>query len=153
MSRRLPMAVLIAAVLAVLPGGASAAAPRTTLAAVEHDVMCTVCGVPLEIAESAQADRERVLIRSLIARGQTKAQVERELVVQYGPAVLALPRHSGFSLTAYLVPVALVLAMGFALFITVPRWRARPAGEIAAPAALTPDEAARLDGELARLDA
>lgn len=153
MIRRTLVGVVVAVTLTALPGGAAAAAPRTTLAAVEHDVMCTVCGVPLELAESAQADRERAFIRSLIDRGQTKAQVERALVTQYGRAVLALPRHSGFSLAAYLVPIALALAVGLALSLTLPRWRRRPAEATAVAAAPSPADAAWLDDELARLDA
>ena len=68
--------------------------------------MCDTCNVPLYIAESPRADQLRREIRALIARGETKAQIKDTLKTRYGPAILALPENSGFSLAAYLVPIA-----------------------------------------------
>jgi cytochrome c-type biogenesis protein CcmH len=145
----------IALLLALLLAGAgpAAAAPRASLPAIERQVMCVTCKIPLNLAESPQADRERAFIQSLIAEGQSEAQIKRALVGQYGPAVLALPSSHGFDLAAYLVPVAALLALlaGLAL---LPRWRRRapatPAQEPAAP--LSGADAARLDADLAHFD-
>ena len=92
--------------------------------------MCPICGTLLELAESPQAQRERVLVKRLIAEGKTKAEVKDALVAQYGPAVLALPEGSGFDLSAYLVPVIAFVAAGVALAFGVLRWRraAKPPG-------------------------
>ncbi len=79
--------------------------------AIERQVMCVTCKIPLNVAESPQSQRERAYIRGLIAEGKTEAQIKSELVAQYGSSVLALPSAKGFDLAAYLVPVAVVLAL------------------------------------------
>ena len=66
--------------------------------------MCVTCKIPLNVAESPQADRERAFIRELIDEGRDEAQIKHALVGQYGTTVLALPPASGFDLTVYLVP-------------------------------------------------
>jgi cytochrome c-type biogenesis protein CcmH/NrfF len=145
----------IALLLAILAAGAgqAAATPRTSLPAIERQVMCVTCKIPLNVAESPQADRERAFIQGLIDQGKGEAQIKRALVGQYGPAVLALPSGHGFDLAAYLVPVAALLALlaGLAL---LPRWRRRaPAAPNQEPAApLSGADAARLDADLAHFD-
>src|SRR6202035_2842289 len=92
-------------------GAASRAAPRTSLPVIERQVMCVTCKIPLNVAQSQQANRERAFIQSLIDQGQTEAQIKRALVGQYGPTVLALPSAHGFDLTVYLAPLAAFLAL------------------------------------------
>ena len=70
--------------------------------------MCVSCKEPLSVAQSPQAMAERNFIRTLVAQGQTKAQIERALVAQYGTAVLGRPPAHGFNLTVYILPPALV---------------------------------------------
>jgi len=135
---------------------AFAAAPRTNLAQIEPQVMCVTCGIPLELAVSPQADRERADIQRLIDQGLTTAQIKHALVLQLGPSVLALPPHQGFDLAAYLVPVIVILALLGMLAVGLRRWRRRtPEGPPpAAPDAdLRPLDAARLQDDLARFDA
>jgi cytochrome c-type biogenesis protein CcmH len=117
-------------------------------------VMCVACGVPLEIAESPQADRERAYIRQLVARGLTKDQVKSELVATYTDRVLAMPRTKGFGLAAFVVPVAVVIAALIALAIGLPRWRRRKrdggdGGSEGGGPVLSADDAQRLDADLA----
>jgi cytochrome c-type biogenesis protein CcmH len=141
------------AIVAGSPAAALAATPHTTLPDVEDEVMCPVCGTPLNQAQAPQAERERELIRSLIAQGMTKEQIKRRLVDEYGPGVLASPPPEGFSLAAYLVPVGLgVLAVALLAF-ALTRWRRRPVQPEAAPAALSATDADRLADDLARHDA
>jgi len=140
--------------LMALPAGALAA-PRTSLPDVEDEVMCPVCGVPLNLAEGApQADRQRAFIQRLIDRGLSKEQIKRRLVDEYGPAVLATPERRGFSLAAYAVPIALGLGAFALLVLLLPRWARRGRAPAAAPArSLTEAEARRLDEDLASYDA
>ena len=147
-----------AAIASTDPSAASAATPRASLPAIESQVMCVTCKIPLNVAQSPQSDRERAFIQSLIDQGQGEAQIKRALVAQYGPTVLALPSTHGFDLAAYLVPLlALVLVLG-SLALLLPRWRreGRSAGESGAESetALAPDPAdtARLEADLARFD-
>jgi cytochrome c-type biogenesis protein CcmH len=135
---------------------------------VESQVMCVTCKIPLTVAQSPQADRERAFIQELIDRGQSEAQIKQALVGQYGPQVLALPATHGFDLAAYLAPIAVVaFALGL-LLLLLPRWRRRGrtqpaaaaglAGESTAEAGareeqtLSPADAARLEADLARFD-
>jgi cytochrome c-type biogenesis protein CcmH len=120
-----PLVLAIALLLALLGTAVAQAAPapRTSLHAVESEVMCVSCGVPLAIAESPQADAERREITRLIEQGKTKQEILDSLVVTYGDTVLASPKDEGFGLAAYLVPIALVLAMLIALAVYLPRWR------------------------------
>lgn len=151
-------ALLAAAALGLLaaPALAPAAEPRTTLPAIEQQVMCVVCRTPLAVANGPQADAERRQIRELIAQGRDEQQIKDELVAQYGERVLALPDDDGFNLAVYLVPIAALLLALALLAFALPRWRrsarvraGRPA--VAAPA-LSAEDAQRLDEDLARHD-
>jgi len=149
--------LLAAAVLtAVLLPPAALAAPQASITDIEDEVMCPICGTLLELAESPQAQRERALVRRLIAAGKTKAEIKDALVAEYGPEALALPRGSGFDLTAYLVPAIAFIAALAGLTLGVRRWRrAAPASpsEAPPPAAEPPSgDAERLEADLARYD-
>lgn len=134
---------------------AGAAASRTTVNEIEGEVMCPVCGTLLELAESPQAKRERVFIAKLVAEGRTRAQIKDALVAQYGPQVLALPKATGFDLSAYLVPIVALLVAVVALALSVARWRraaSPPTDPEAARATPDDDESARLEADLRRYD-
>jgi cytochrome c-type biogenesis protein CcmH len=104
------MILATALALLVLAVPARACAPRTSLAALDDEVMCTACGLPLSLApDSPQAQNERALILRLVGDCQTKAQIKDRLVDEYGSEVLASPPSHGFGATAWLVPL-----LGFA---------------------------------------
>jgi cytochrome c-type biogenesis protein CcmH len=151
MRRLVPIALLVAALLS---GGVAAVAPaqsRVQLPDIEDEVMCPICGTLLELSQAPQAVRQRAFIRRLIAEGKSKQQIKDALVRQFGPEVLATPRHSGFELSAYWVPlVGLGLAL-VALVLGVRRWR-RQAGPAEEPAPEDEEQARRLDSDLARYD-
>jgi len=162
-SRRLAVpAVTLIALLALclsapsaLGMGAAVAPPRTSLPVIERQVMCVTCKIPLQVAESPQANREREFIQGLIDEGQDEAQIKRSLVAQYGPTVLALPSAQGFDLTVYLVPLTVFLALLATLAVLLPRWRRHTraqAGSVLEASPLDPAAAARLEADLARFD-
>jgi cytochrome c-type biogenesis protein CcmH len=146
--------LLLMAALVVAPAAASVA-PRASLSEIEGEVMCPVCGTLLELSESPQAQRERVFISRQIAAGKTKAEIKEVLVAEYGREVLALPSGSGFSLSAYVVPIVAFLVAAVALALGVLRWR-RAGGppDRGSPSGRSPgdDDAKRLDADLARYD-
>ncbi|HEV2060656.1 MAG TPA: cytochrome c-type biogenesis protein CcmH, partial [Solirubrobacteraceae bacterium] len=111
---RLALAVLL---LALVPATALPAAPKADLVDVEDEVMCVTCKIPLNIAEGRQPDRQRALIRDLIAEGKTKPQIKQALVAEYGEDVLALPETSGVGVTAYAIPVVLGVVVAVALLL------------------------------------
>jgi cytochrome c-type biogenesis protein CcmH len=148
-------ALVVAWAIAAPAATAHAAQARTSLPVIERQVMCVTCKIPLNVAQSPQADRERAFIQGLIDEGHSEAQIKQALVGQYGPAVLGLPSTHGFDLSAYLVPLAVVFALLVLLVLLLPRWRRRAradagGGTSAAPLAAT--DAARLDADLARFD-
>jgi cytochrome c-type biogenesis protein CcmH len=146
----LSLGVLIGAMPAI-----AATTTRTSLPQIERQVMCVTCKIPLNVAESPQATRERVFIRSLIVKGLDESQVKDQLVDQYGASVLGLPADHGFNATAYLVPLAAVIVLVGTFFLLLPRWRRRARAQALAespPAPLAAPDAARLESDLARFD-
>lgn len=143
------------ALSAAAPALGSAPQPSVSLNDIEGEVMCPICGELLELADSPQALREKAFISTLIAKGKSRAQIKDILVSQYGPEVLALPKASGFDLSAYLVPVIGFAIAAVALAVGVLRWRrnAGPPGS-EPPQAQGPsgEDAERLDADLARYD-
>lgn len=177
LSRR-PLLIRLAvlALTLVLAAGPSLAVaanaePRTSLAELEDEVMCPVCGTLLGLSQAPQADRQRALIERLIDQGMTKDEIKQELVAEYGPQVLALPEGSGFNLSAYLVPIIGLTLATILLIFAVVRWRRETvtaddgaSGQSSAEANgtgrgadagrndLSEVEAERLDKDLARYD-
>jgi cytochrome c-type biogenesis protein CcmH len=152
--RRALAALLVAGALAMaVPAAAAAACPRASLPDIEGQVMCLVCGVPLSLADSPQASRERDFINHLIDRCESTSQIKAALVAQYGPRVLALPRSGGFNAAAYIVPL-LGLLLGGAVAVAAVRWWSSGRGTSPEPAAAPPSraDAKRLEAEMARWD-
>ncbi len=122
------------------PPARLAATARTSMPAIERQVMCVTCKIPLNVAESPQSQRERAYIRGLIAEGKTEARSRANSSASTGSSVLALPSAKGFDLAAYLVPVAVVLALIGLLALLLPSWR-RHARAQAATGASSPSSA------------
>jgi cytochrome c-type biogenesis protein CcmH len=156
MSARRAVRALVALVLAfaaLAPASAAVAAtPRASFNDIEDEVMCVTCNVPLNIANSPQAEDERKEIRRLIALGLTKQQVLDRLKSELGDEVLADPPTSGFNITTWLVPIGAVGGVGLLLALTLPRWRRRSGlpdqGPDARVPELAPDDLRRLDDDL-----
>jgi cytochrome c-type biogenesis protein CcmH len=123
---------------------------------IEDEVMCPICGTLLELADSPQARREKAFVAEMIAAGKSKAEIKDALVAEYGSEVLALPRGSGFDLSAYLVPIIAFVVAVIALAVGVLRWRrageSRDREEPPSPAGPSAEDAERLDADLARYD-
>jgi cytochrome c-type biogenesis protein CcmH len=146
---------ILLTLLVLLAGAApaGAACPQTTLEDVEDEVMCPVCGTPLELAtEAPQAVRERELIRRLVDRCQSKEQVKAVLVAEFGDEVLAVPDDEGFDLAAYLVPALAIAAALLALGIAALRWRGARRGPDAPERSPSTAVAERLESDLERYD-
>ncbi len=146
--------VLAVAILALALGAGSASAacpaPRASLPNIEGQVMCLVCGVPLSLADSPQASRERDFINALIDKCESASQIKAALVAQYGPRVLALPKDNGFNAAAYIVPVLALLMLAALAFIAVRWWSSH--GRDADPVVSAPvgADARRLEAEMSR---
>ncbi len=151
---RRALALMLAALALAAPATAIAAnCPQTTVGDVEDEVMCPVCGTPLNLATDApQARRERAFIQSLVEQCKSKNEIKNSLASEFGDRVLAMPDDKGFGLTAYLVPALGLLAAIAAVTLAAMRWRRNPraAGPEAAGPAPDPRDAARLEADLER---
>ncbi|MFN8216503.1 MAG: cytochrome c-type biogenesis protein CcmH [Solirubrobacterales bacterium] len=159
MSRRLALALALgAAALALVAPAAGAVQQQTSLAEISQEVMCPVCGTLLELAESPQAQREKAFVQRLVEQGRSKQEIKDALVAQYGDAVLALPKGSGFDLSAYLVPIVAFAVAAVALALGILRWRragggpADSNGSTPRPQGPSAADSARLDADLGRYD-
>jgi cytochrome c-type biogenesis protein CcmH len=144
------LALLAALVLALAPA-ALASERHPTLAEMEGEVMCPECHTTLDQSDSAIAKGIEAFIARRIRAGDTKSEIKRKLVAQFGPAILAAPPKHGFDLLAWWLPIVGVLGGGVVVGLAAWRWsRAR---EPAPPARLDPALERLVDEELARLDA
>jgi cytochrome c-type biogenesis protein CcmH/NrfF len=152
-------AVLLVALAALTAPAAAAAAqgcPKTSLGDIEDEVMCPVCGTPLAVATDApQAQRERAYVERLIAQCQSKDQIKRALVAQFGDRVLALPGDEGSGsdlkdVLVYVVPAAAILAALGGVTLAWLRWRRRHGPTEPTPAVAA--DSGRLDADMERYD-
>jgi cytochrome c-type biogenesis protein CcmH len=152
--RTAAVAVVLTALVALtwVTPAVGAPHPRTSLTAVENDLMCVACHEPLAVSQSPQAESERRLISHLIAQGYTKPQIERVMVAQYGPSVLARPPARGFNLSVYVIPPAAVLVGLVVVGYALARWRRGKRGAEPGPGIqpLSAGDAQRLQEDLAR---
>jgi cytochrome c-type biogenesis protein CcmH/NrfF len=161
---------LLAALALSLPAAAAAqqpdsetrpaVEPRTSIADIEDEVMCPICGTTLELAiDAPQAQQQRAFIRELIAQGLTKEEIKDRLVDEFGSEVLALPEAKGFDLAAWLVPGLAILAAAVGIGVGLRRWRRTgrggPDGGSAGPRdddRLSDEDTERLNADLARYE-
>ena len=132
---------------------AVASESQPTLAEIESEVVCPTCHTTLDQSSSAVADRMRTFIRARIAAGDTKSEIKRKLVADFGEQVLASPPKRGFNLLAWVLPPVLVVAAGAVLAVLAVRWSRRrdpSASDDTVPSDPALDR--RIDDELARLD-
>jgi cytochrome c-type biogenesis protein CcmH len=121
--------------------------------------MCPICaGETLAQSDSQAAQRIKVEIQQRIAAGDTRSQIKRRLVAEWGERILAAPPRHGFDLLAWLLPIAGVLGGAAVLGVLAWRWTREPEPEPEPQRwslnghPLEPDEERRLDEELARFD-
>jgi cytochrome c-type biogenesis protein CcmH len=147
--------VRAAAVALLLLLAFASPAAAVTAEEIEREVMCTTCGVPLQVAESPAADAQRRQIRRLVDQGLSKREVEDRLIAIYGDGVLAQPRDSDLSFWAYVIPGVLVLLGAVGVGFAATRWRRnRPARaeDDAEPVALNDPDAQRVQDDIDRYE-
>jgi cytochrome c-type biogenesis protein CcmH/NrfF len=150
--RRLTHAIVVCAfVLAAAPADADEAGARAHSLA--RSLMSPFCpGLLLADCQSSRAQELRAEIRGRFGRGETRDQIENDLVARFGPHVRAVPTSAGVGLLAWVLPALLAPATFLVL-----AWRLRQAMQHdPTPEPLRPAEdpavAARLDQELLALE-
>jgi cytochrome c-type biogenesis protein CcmH len=146
--------VLLAAVLALALGAGARAADRPSLANLEGEVMCPVCGTTLDQSDAPAARQIERFIKRRIAAGDSERQIKDALVANYGQSILASPPKRGFGLLAWWVPLGGIIIAAALLGWGIWRWsRARHPAPAHAGVPLEPALERRLDDELKRFDA
>jgi cytochrome c-type biogenesis protein CcmH/NrfF len=142
-------------------GPVTAADNDAGIQAIEKQLHCT-CGCNLDVYTCRTTDFTCTVspalhqhVVGLAERGMTGQQILDQFVREHGVVILMAPPKRGFNLAGYLVPSLLIVAAGVVLTFVLRRWTrtAAPAAVPARPlaAAGTPEELARLRGELDRL--
>ena len=149
------MRALLVSLLALgLAAPAFAGEKHPTLGELEGEVMCPTCKTTLDMSDAPIANRIRAFISARIVAGDTKSEIKRKLVAQFGPAILAEPSKHGFNLLAWVLPFVALGIGAAALGWLVWRWsrgRARSAAPAGGPP-IDPELERRVDEELARFD-
>lgn len=153
------IAAVVTLIALVVTAVAAADCTKTSVADLEDEVMCPVCGTSLGLArEAPQARRERAYIARLVRSCHSKDEIKAALVDEFGDSVLALPSKDGFNLSAYVAPLLAMLLAGAAIIVALARWRRAGADASArraafgSPGLLDPTDVMRLDEELRRED-
>jgi cytochrome c-type biogenesis protein CcmH len=82
--------------------------------AIAKELYCPICeSTPLDVCPTQACKDWREVIRTKLAEGQTEAEIKAYFELQYGARALAEPPQSGFSLSAWIMPIVLVIAVLF----------------------------------------
>jgi cytochrome c-type biogenesis protein CcmH len=155
------LVALAAALALVVAAPAAASEQHPTLLELEDQVMCPVCaGETLAQSDSPAAQQVKRNIQKWIAAGDTRSEIKRKLVADYGPQILAAPPRHGFDLLAWALPLAGILGAAGVMALLAWRWSRRheePEEHVAGAWSqngrpLDPELERRLDEELARFD-
>ncbi len=139
-------AVLLLAAYALLAGAYS---PLPAYAQEEPDydlinniaekMNCPTCtGINLADCRTQTCAQWRDQIKDLVDQGMSEDEVLNYFVNQYGSQVLQEPPKSGFTLTLWVLPVAMILLGGILLFFTMRKWT----GQKPEPVEVSPQAAA-----------
>ena len=143
----------VAALLVAQPALAACAKPRTSLSALEGEIMCPTCKTTLDQSDAPAARRIEHRIQVLIDECRTEQQIKDDLVRNFGAGILAAPPRKGFDLLAWWLPLGGVIAGALLVGFGVWRWsRTRGPDDEPPGGDLDPDTERRLDELLARFD-
>jgi cytochrome c-type biogenesis protein CcmH len=155
------MRILLALAAAlILAAPAAATEKHPTLAELENQVMCPVCaGETIAQSGSPASQQVKRKILGWIAEGDTRSEIKRKLVANYGPQILAAPPRHGFDLLAWVLPLAGILGAAGVIGVLAWRWsrRREEPEQLPGPWSLNgrpldPESERKLDEELARFD-
>ena len=97
---------------------------------VAGELMSPACpGRTLLNCTSSQAEQWRELIRQKLAKGESKEQILQYFVDISGEAILAAPPKKGFALTAWLLPLFVVINGAILILALTRRWAQRRAAD------------------------
>lgn len=94
---------------------------------VASQLKCPICqGESVADSPSQLAQEMRGVIRQQLQAGRSEQQVVQYFVDRYGQQIVWSPPWQGFTLLAWLVPIALLLGGAILLFIVLRGWYTAP---------------------------
>lgn len=144
--------IAIACALLLAVGMAAPAVAGDAVLNLEQQLQCPTCDTPLNVSDAPSAMRIKAYIQEKYDAGWSISRIENSLVQQFGREILATPPKSGFDLIVWVVPGVLILIGLLALAAISVAWSRRTRQITPAAIGATPQELARLDDELGRLD-
>ena len=119
-------------VLSLIMLGLSAPAWSQPWQDVAGDLMSPACpGRTLLNCTSSQAEQWRELIRQKSAQGESKEQILQYFIDIGGEGILAAPPKKGFALTAWLLPVFVMVNGAGLIVVLTRRWaQKRPGADV-----------------------
>jgi cytochrome c-type biogenesis protein CcmH len=149
------LAALAVALAVAAPALASERHP--TQGELERELVCPTCHTTLDESDAPVARQMKAYVKRRIRQGATKSQIEGELVDQFGPGVLGVPRKHGFDLLAWVLPLGGIALGAVALAFAARTWSRSAKGSDPLEGSLegsplAPELERRVDEELARFD-
>jgi cytochrome c-type biogenesis protein CcmH len=90
---------------------------------IARELMSPACPGKLLIdCTSGEAGQVRELIRQKIQQGQNKEDIIKYFVEVYGEQVLASPPKKGFYLTAWILPLLVIIYSGLIVYLIIRVW-------------------------------
>lgn len=88
---------------------------------------CPVCqGLSIADSPSEMAVNMKAEVRSMVAKGYTREQIETYFVRSYGEFVLLEPKFQGVTALVWILPIAALLLGAFAVWKVLRKWAAAP---------------------------
>jgi cytochrome c-type biogenesis protein CcmH len=121
---------------------------------VASQLKCPVCqGESVASSQATIALQMRGVIRQQLQDGRSEQEVIQYFQASYGDSIMWSPPWQGFTLLAWLVPIALLLGGAILLFFVLREWRSLPpGGAIAGDAELAQIDEAELAAYRAELE-
>jgi cytochrome c-type biogenesis protein CcmH len=99
---------------------------------VASQLKCPVCqGESVADSPSTISQQMRAVIRQQLQSGKSEQEIIQYFVDRYGEQIVWSPPWQGFTLLAWLVPIALLLFGAFLLFTVLRSWRTAPVTRLA----------------------
>jgi cytochrome c-type biogenesis protein CcmH len=93
---------------------------------IARELMSPACPGKLLIdCTSGEATQLKELIRQKIQQGQSKEEIINYFVEVYGEQILAAPPKKGFYLTAWTVPLVIIIYAALIVYLMLRFWRRR----------------------------
>jgi len=112
--------------LLILPLGSLALSQtRTTAEGIIRKLTCQ-CGTCPNLAlyscSCGTAERMRTEVAALVEKGMESNEIMARFISTYGDRVMATPKAEGFYLTAWGMPILLVLGFGSLIVVALKKW-------------------------------